>query len=222
MLGTSRPAAHELLDLAAGVPAQERLDQLPLRRAAGGLARSLYGLRHRTSTSSRECWTQIRRKGESEVSREHGIDRFESKIKKTRRCWLWMAWRLPSGYGMFKWKGRMHLAHRVAYEIYKGPILSGNLVLHGCDNPSCVRPSHLKLGSQKDNMMDMFMRGRDRKGSERPTSKLSESDVVEIRRIRAKGSLYRDIARKFGVSAWTASQAARGVRWKHVAFTKEA
>ena len=77
-------------------------------------------------------------------------------------CWLWTGNKYLNGYGMVSVEDYPHLAHRVAYELTYGPIADGCLVLHKCDNKPCVNPSHLFLGTQKDNVQDMLRKGRGR------------------------------------------------------------
>jgi len=95
-------------------------------------------------------------------------ERFLSKIKKTKNCWFWLG-SLRKGkmkYGRFAVSHRKNvIAHRFSYELYKGKIPDGLLVLHSCDNPSCVKPGHLFIGTQKDNMQDMVKKGRGKNGS---------------------------------------------------------
>jgi hypothetical protein len=88
------------------------------------------------------------------------VERFWSKVSKSDGCWLWIAYRDEKGYGAFGFKGKVQRAHRVAYELALGPIAPGMHVLHSCDNPSCVNPSHLRLGTHADNMRDRIERGR--------------------------------------------------------------
>ena len=88
------------------------------------------------------------------------IQRFWSKVDKRGACWNWTASRMVSGYGVLKFRGRTCGAHRVAYELTHGPIPDGMVVMHSCDNPSCVNPAHLSLGTICDNMRDMYAKGR--------------------------------------------------------------
>lgn len=91
------------------------------------------------------------------------LQRFFEKVSWTESgCHEWTAGRFEKGYGVFRNDGRNLRAHRVAYEIAFGPIPDGMLVLHKCDNPACVNPDHLFVGSQKDNMQDMVKKGRQR------------------------------------------------------------
>ncbi len=76
-------------------------------------------------------------------------------------CWIWTASKNEFGYGYFGVKNKMHKSHRVAYQIFIGPITDNLLVCHTCDNTACVNPAHMFLGSPKDNMVDMRVKGRD-------------------------------------------------------------
>ncbi len=75
-------------------------------------------------------------------------------------CWQWMRCLSPKGYGKIFDRGKHKRAHRISWEIYHGPIPSNLLVCHTCDNPSCVNPNHLFLGTQKDNRVDCSTKGR--------------------------------------------------------------
>jgi len=102
------------------------------------------------------------------------ITRFWSKVEKNSitmpsmdtPCWVWTAYCLPKGYGRFKYKNKMHSVHRLSWEMHNAPIPNNHIVCHICDNPSCVNPEHLFVGTQKDNYDDMVRKGR-RVGAER-------------------------------------------------------
>lgn len=93
------------------------------------------------------------------------VKRFWSRVRKTRGCWIWTGDSSAHfGYGRLHVKGRRVRAHRFAWLLLVGPIPTGKFVLHGCDNPLCVRPhpKHLHLGTQAENMAEMHARRRDR------------------------------------------------------------
>ena len=98
------------------------------------------------------------------MSRPNSIKDFESCFEKTEGCWEWRGTKNSKGYGQFRFNGRVHRAHRLAYEIYVGP-LDQLHVCHHCDNPSCVNPEHLFLGTHQDNMDDMSRKFRGRGNS---------------------------------------------------------
>src|SRR4030043_361681 len=86
--------------------------------------------------------------------------RFWNKVNKTDDCWIWTAYCNKKEYGCFKFQDKSELAHRVSWIIHNGPIPNGLHVLHKCDNPPCVRPDHLFLGTDKDNANDRISKGR--------------------------------------------------------------
>lgn len=93
-------------------------------------------------------------------------DRFWSNVDRTGDCWIWIGSRLPSGYGRIGGRG---YAHRVSWALANGPIPAGMCILHRCDNPPCVNPSHLWIGTVADNMHDRDRKGRHRYGPNRPS-----------------------------------------------------
>ena len=149
-------------------------------------------------------------------------ERFEGNVELIpfSTCHWWTGYGLPSGYGQIRANGKTKSAHRVSYELYKGEIPKGMLVLHDCqskghfeDNPSCVNPDHLFLGTQKDNMQDMSNKDRSLAGEKHPASKLTAEQVVEI---RSSDLSQRKLAEKFNVSHSKISQIIRRVSWVHI------
>lgn len=98
---------------------------------------------------------------------EPEADRFWKWVQKGDGCWLWTGRISPTGYGLFDWyrsvRSHPRLAHRMMYTLSVGPIPEGLCVLHRCDNPPCVNPAHLFIGTQQDNMADKVAKGRHRK-----------------------------------------------------------
>lgn len=135
-------------------------------------------------------------------------------------CWLWTGAADAKGYG------RMHgnrKAHRVSYELHVGKIPDGMCVLHKCDVPACVRPDHLFLGTQLDNMRDMFAKGRrpPPSGERHPRARLTNKDVVSIRQRKAAGESNRDLAREYNMWPETIARLCAGKTWKHISSLTE-
>jgi hypothetical protein len=136
-------------------------------------------------------------------------------------CVEWAKYRDKNGYGQCGHKGKKVFAHRLAYVQAHGLQLEdidGLQVRHTCDNPPCVNPDHLLLGTNADNMRDKIERGRARspRGSAVGNAKLTEADIPKIRAMLARGELHKDIAREFGVSMRPIHQIAAGKTWRHV------
>ena len=143
---------------------------------------------------------------------------FESKIKiVSSECWEWQGKRYSNGYGSFCCVGQMFLAHRASYQLFNGD-LDHRLVCHNCDNPRCVNPKHLFLGTAHDNAQDRLTKGRcnPARGSQAGKSKLTEQDVIEIRRLQSDGMFHEHIASKFGVSIPQITRIVNRQQWRHV------
>jgi hypothetical protein len=143
--------------------------------------------------------------------------RFWSKVNKTDGCWLWTAPLDVNGYGRFAdFDRKIILAHRASWTFHNGPIPKGMYVLHECDTPACVKPTHLFLGSQKDNMLDMWRKGRGRSGAESGQAKLTDSQVTAIRLDRVYGDDYLTIGARYGIHVMTVSDICRGKTWRNL------
>lgn len=140
-------------------------------------------------------------------------ERFEAKFTKGEGCWNWTAGKYWDGYGKFKLDGRMQSAHRVAYQLHIGEIPEGMCVCHRCDNPSCVNPSHLFIGTTADNMHDCMAKGRTASGEKNGSVKLTEEDVRTIRTMWENGIRQNDIAKEFDVVPQTISKIVLHQRW---------
>lgn len=146
-------------------------------------------------------------------------ERFERAVgeEDASGCWNWMKCCCSRGYGQFccrvdgQWK--IVVAHRVAWTIANGPVPHGLLVLHRCDNKRCVRPEHLFLGTQADNMRDMIEKGRAAQGERQANAKLTTEMVLEIRKMLAKKVPQSQIGQRFGVEQCCISRISTGQRW---------
>jgi hypothetical protein len=117
---------------------------------------------------------------------------FDSNFQWSPGCWLWKGGHYPQGYGRIMIDGTTWVASRLSYTVYKNPIPKGLLVRHRCDNPRCVNPDHLLLGTHQDNTEDKIERGRHSHGESHAAAKLTEDQVRKIRQLKASG--YKTIA----------------------------
>jgi hypothetical protein len=124
-------------------------------------------------------------------------------------CYEWGASRQPQGYGWFRLRDKMKTAHRISWEIHFGEIPKGLGVLHKCDNPGCVRPEHLFLGTQRDNAIDMIKKCRG-------TAKFTEENIKEIRALYATGKTQKELAKMFNSQQSHISEITRRKQWKHI------
>ena len=139
-------------------------------------------------------------------------ERFWSKVDKSGDCWLWMASK-REGYGKFKVDGKTMCAHRVSWILTNGAIPDGLLVRHKCRN-QCVNPAHLELGTVKDNVGDRIRDGTNNNGEKHGMSKLTATQVLEIRRRAKEGSV--KLAKEFGVCYQTISEIIHKKSWTHI------
>lgn len=141
--------------------------------------------------------------------------RFWSKVRKTSEqgCWEWINPTHPFGYGRFGCDKKKHLSHRLSYQLHYGPITTKDCVLHKCDNPRCVNPKHLFLGSRADNAQDRTQKGRTLKGSKVPTSKFTEAQVQAIR-ISSKSN--KELAIEYQTKYGTIWAIRNRKIWQHV------
>lgn len=136
-------------------------------------------------------------------------------------CWEYTGNRNANGYGRITFRGHVTLAHRVAWILMNGEIPEGLGVLHKCDNPPCCNPFHLFLGTEADNVHDMDQKGRRvvgvPHGSSSPNAKLTETQVLEIRRLRSEEHLtLSEIGKRFGIGFSHVSTIVRRKAWRHI------
>lgn len=169
--------------------------------------------------------------------RPHDPDRFLAKVQITDHCHIWTGQKRPDGYGAFSFSNGKRrkakvAAHRFAYTLAHGFLPPHLLVCHRCDNPLCVNPAHLFLGTYKDNAYDMIAKGRNwtppkgtpviippekiQRGSKIAQAKLTEAQIPAIRLAHAQGASYASIARSLSLDWTTVRSIVSRQTWKHV------
>lgn len=141
--------------------------------------------------------------------------RFWSRVDRSGTCWLWKGSTANDGYGSVTWNGRLYRCSHVAIFLTHGQ-WPARFVLHKCDNPPCVNPEHLYEGGHVENSQDKVSRGRQSRGEKHGNSKLTEMQVVEIKKLIAARATQTEIARRFGVDQSAISLIATGKMWQHV------
>lgn len=154
--------------------------------------------------------------GQKTGSKPGWVARFWSKVDRSGpmgSCWPWTGYKNRRGYGMH---GSGKLAHRTAYELAVGSVPRSLLVRHLCHNPSCCCPAHLEPGTHQDNSNDMVAAGRQTSGERNGIAKLSDEQVLEMRRRRAAGARVTDLAIEFSVTTSLVAQVCTGRVWRHL------
>jgi len=146
-------------------------------------------------------------------------DRVE--VGEPGECWNWTGTLFNNGYGALWMDGQNHGAHRISWALHYGPIAPRLFVCHHCDNPACVNPDHLFLGTQVDNLRDMASKDRQgggaRPGEDSGNAKLTADQVIEIReRYATENISYAELALDYPVSGTAISLIVRGKRWAHL------
>ena len=144
------------------------------------------------------------------------IDRFMDKVspEPNSGCWLWMGYCNSQGYGQFGvGSNKIEKAHRVSFKYFCGEIPNGMYVMHKCDNPTCVNPDHLRIGTPKENSLDRDEKGRGAKGIKNGKSILTE-EIVKF--IRSSPLSRRKLADQIGVKQQTIQSVRSGRNWSHV------
>lgn len=151
--------------------------------------------------------------------------RFNSKYEVSDNgCWLWTAASsgLALNYGKFWLNGKYDKAHRASYILHKGDIPQGLWVLHKCDTPECVNPEHLFIGTRQDNVNDMISKGRGGqsknppRGDKRKDSKLTQEDVLAIRKKCQLGESQSSVGKQYGITQTAVFKIVHKQRWAHV------
>lgn len=132
------------------------------------------------------------------------IERFWNRVNKgsENECWIWTGYLNSDGYGRAKRHGKADGVHRISWELSNGKVPEPLQVLHKCDNPRCVNPKHLFLGTPADNVIDCISKNRRRyaNGETHHKARLSDSEILEIHRLYKSGIPTLDIAKQFGVN----------------------
>jgi hypothetical protein len=133
-------------------------------------------------------------------------------------CWPWRGATWSRNYGCFRYKGRPTSAHRVAWLLERGPIPKGMFVLHACDNPPCVNPEHLFLGTSSDNAFDREKKGRGGvHGEDHGNAVLTTKQVKKMRQLKTRGMSLSEIAKRFDfVTKSCIWGVLNGNNWRHV------
>lgn len=162
-------------------------------------------------------------------------DRFWANVEKSDGCWLWKGNTATGGYGGIMVKGILWRAHRFSWVLANGEIPDGLLVCHKCDNPACVRPDHLFIGTSSDNQRDCAAKGRqysqrhpEKSSLHRPeirasqvgecnaAAKLRTEDVITMRALMDQGATVDGMIEMFGISRTQVNAIKRRAAWKHI------
>ena len=151
------------------------------------------------------------------------VERFCSKVSwGSSGCWHWMGAHYGSGYGQFFDQGKKHGSHRFMWSMLNGDIPPGMMVCHRCDNRSCVRPDHLFLGTNAQNLRDMAQKGRSCRGTKNRGAKLTPESVLKILADHGAGATEETLAIRYGVSTSQVGRIVRRENWKHLAPSQQA
>jgi hypothetical protein len=167
--------------------------------------------REKRSYCSRKC----RASAQSKWQHVPLADRFWEKVDKSGECWIWTAAMLKTGYGSIRVEGKALRAHRVAYELTHGKIPEGMLLRHSCDNPKCVNPAHLIVGTKRENTQDALERGQHVVGEDHYKAKIPNQAIDTIRAALAAGVSGKYLAKQFGVDQSMISQIKHGRKRKY-------
>lgn len=148
------------------------------------------------------------------------MNKFFDSVNKTEDCWEWIGYKDKAGYARLMIRSQWLLGHVLSYLLHFGPIPGDLHVCHSCDNPCCVNPNHLWLGTHQQNMKDRNDKGRcgqtERNGEMITTAILTSESAAEIRKCVAQGAKQSDMAKRFGVTRGTINSLIKRRTWKQV------
>jgi hypothetical protein len=176
---------------------------------AKGLCSTHRKINKKYGTSTPTCWcgefsqTNAGNKRFSSLCKQHFfLERFWENVKVglENECWEWQGSKTQAGYGNIILDGKVHYAHRLSLE-FSGEVIPPRYhACHKCDNPSCVNPNHLFVGSPRENMLDKVSKGRQAFGEKHPNAILTDAEIIIIRQMAEDGVFFSDIAKIFDVS----------------------
>ena len=161
-------------------------------------------------------WNRHQKRGSYRHTASKRMKRFSERYQVSESgCWEWTGRKDGKRYGLIGWPP-FRFAHRYAYATFVGEIPDDLCVLHRCDNPPCVNPDHLFLGTREDNIADMLAKGRSAKGEQIPNSKLTAEQVTDIRRMGQFGQTPLHLAETYGVTREAVYAILSRKTWKHL------
>lgn len=166
-----------------------------IQRSAKSVNEERYAL-NMTDTTTRNFWKRVNKEGAIPPHRP-----------ELGNCWVWTSSLSKSGYGQHCYPPSILHTHRLSWIMHFGVIPEGKWVLHKCDNPSCVRPDHLFLGTPQDNTDDMVSKNRQVQGEDVTQAKLTKDQVVEIRKRWSARLTQQKLADEYGVNVGTINMA---------------
>lgn len=139
------------------------------------------------------------------------------KFRGVSGCWEWYGYITKYGYGQTTYRSKSILANRLSWMLFNGELKKELDVCHHCDNPKCINPDHLFVGTASENIQDCFNKNRkSHKGVNHPGAKITDDDVKKILQLRRTGWTYRKLSDRFKISVGAVNCVINRRTWKHV------